>query len=267
MDLVQIALLLLAGAVTGFLAGFFGVGGGVILVPVLIAYLQATGVSSLIATHVAFGTSLFIIIFASGSSAWQYSQNRHILWRAVVFMGVGSVLGALGGVLVAGELPGKTLQRIFAVVVVAAAMRLLSEPRRPKGELEPKLAVPGLRGVGFAAGVLSALAGVGGGIVAIPAMYSLLHFPMKKALGTSSATIVITAVASVIGYVLRGWGNPLLPPGTAGYVDMVGAIPVIVGTLPAAALGATVALNTAPAVLRRIFATLLIIIALKMFFF
>lgn len=267
MDLIQIGLLLLAGGVAGFLAGFFAVGGGIILVPILLAYFQATGVSSLVATHLTFGTSLLIIIFASSSSAYQYARNNHTVQKAVLLLGAGSILGAFVGTAVAAELAGKSLQRIFAAVVFFSAIRLLSEQRKPKGEPEMNLGMVRLLATGLMVGIVSALAGVGGGVFSIPIMYSLLHFPMKKALGTSSATIVITAMASVIGYVVRGWGNPLLPPGTLGYVDPIVAIPIIVGTLPTGALGAAAAHRTTPGVLRKTFAGFLVIIAIKMFFF
>jgi uncharacterized protein len=267
MDVVQFLVLLLAGGVSGFLAGFFGIGGGVVLVPILIAFFQATGVSSLVATHLAMGTSLFIIIFASSSSAFQYARNQHVIWKAVLLLGVGSLLGGFAGGFAAGDLSARSLQRIFSLVAVFAAIRLLADPKKARGNPEPVLAVHWLLLGGFGVGIVSALAGVGGGIFAIPLMYSALHFPMKKALGTSSAAIVITAMASATSYAIQGWGNPLLPGGTAGYVDALHAVPVILGTLPTAAFGATVANNTRSGVLRKIFATFLIIIALKMALF
>ena len=98
-------------------------------------------------------------------------------------------------------------------------------------------------------------------------MYNMLKFPLKKALGTSSATIVITALASVIGYIIKGWNNPILPDYTLGYVDYVHSIPIILGTLPGATLGATVAHKTHADKLRKYFGMFLIVIAAKMFFF
>jgi uncharacterized membrane protein YfcA len=177
------------------------------------------------------------------------------------------VLGAWGGSWVAGGLQGKTLQRIFAGVVVVAAFRLLAEQKKPKGDPEPRLAIPGLAGTGIVVGVVSSLAGVGGGVFSIPIMYSLLHFPLKRALGTSSATIVITACAAAIGYVVRGWDNVLLPPWTAGYVNILHALPIIVATIPMAGFGARVAGKTKTHTLRTIFAAFLLIVAAKMLFF
>jgi hypothetical protein len=267
MDAVSILILLLLGAAAGFLAGFFGVGGGIILVPMLLAYYASTGVTSLIATHLAFGTSLFAIIFASLSSGFQYYRNDQVIWRAVAVIGLTSVVGAYLGSVVAGGLQGKRLQQIFAVVVVVAAFRLFAEVRKPKGSEGPRLGFAGLAGTGLVVGLVSSLAGVGGGVFSIPIMYSLLHFPLKRALGTSSATIVLTALAGVVGYAVQGWGNPLLPRGTAGFVDYLHAFPIIVGTVPLAIVGARLSEKTHPAALRQIFAAFLLVVAIKLFLF
>ncbi len=267
MSLLSILVLLLLGTAAGFLAGFFGVGGGIVLVPMLLAFYSSTGVTSLVATHLAFGTSLFVIIFASLSSAYQYHRNDQVIWRAVVVIGLASVVGALAGSAVAGGLQGKTLQRIFAVVVVIAAVRLFTETRKPKGSEGPNLGIPGLATTGLLVGLISSLAGVGGGVFSIPIMYTLLHFPLKRALGTSSATIVCTALAGVLGYVIQGWGQPLLPGGTVGYVDVLHALPVIAGTIPLAIVGAQLSEKTHPTRLRQVFAAFLLVVAIKLFFF
>jgi hypothetical protein len=267
MDLLQLLLLFAGGCVAGFLAGYFGVGGGIVLVPILLAFYQTTGVSSLIATHLAFGTSLCIIIFTSLASAAEYQKNGHVVWRAVLVMGLASVAGAVLGASVASMLEGKTLQRIFGAVVLVSALRLLSETRKPKGEQRPRLGIPGLAVTGLLVGVVSPLAGVGGGVFSIPVMYSLLRFPLKRALGTSSATIVITAVAGAAVYVVRGWGNPLLPGNTLGFVDPLRALPVIAGAVLLARVGAGLANTTGTTTLRTIFALFLFVMAAKMFFF
>lgn len=267
MDPLHIILLLVAGGVTGFLAGFFGVGGGILLVPILLVYFQSIGISSLVATHLTFGTSLVVVVFASMMSAYQYSKNGHVVWRGVVLMGVASIVGATIGANVAAELPGKTLQQIFAGVVSVAAVRLLMKNGKNPGNLEPNIAAPGLLITGFIVGLVSSLAGVGGGVFSIPIMFFFLSFPLKKALGTSSATIVITGLAAATGYVVKGWGNPLLPEYTIGYVDYLHALPIILGTLPAARFGATVAHKTRVDVLQKVYGVFLLVIAVRMFFF
>lgn len=267
MDLLQLVVLFLGGCAAGFLAGFFGVGGGIVLVPLLLAFYQSINVSSLVSTHLAFGTSLFIIVFTSMASAHEYQKNGHVVWRAVVIIGLASVVGALGGAVLASELQGKTLQRIFGGVVLISALRLLSETRKPKGEQRPRLGIVRLSLTGLLVGVISPLAGVGGGVFSIPIMYSLLQFPLKRALGTSSAAIVITAAAAAAGYVVRGMGNPLLPGHTLGYVDYLHAVPVIVGTVLFARIGAGAAHRTDTGTLRKVFALFLFVMAAKMLFF
>jgi uncharacterized protein len=271
MDPLHILILLAAGAVAGFLAGFFGVGGGIVLVPILLWYFSsALGISALVVTHLTFGTSLLVVIFASLSSGLQYRKNDHIVWNAVLIIGVASVAGALAGSWIAAALQGRTLQRIFAVVVGIAAIRLLMESSRARSQAVMRPVPAGLAGIGVLTGVVSSLAGVGGGVFSIPMMYYFLNFPLKKALGTSSATIVITATAAMAGYMVNGWGDPLMEPYggfTLGYVDYLHALPVIIATLPMARLGAAAAHRTQVDKLRTLYALFLLIIAIRMFFF
>jgi uncharacterized protein len=271
MDLQHIPLLLVAGAAAGFLAGFFGVGGGILLVPILLWFFTGPlGISSLVATHLTFGTSLLIVVFTSVSSGLQYHRNGHVIWKAVIVMGAASVVGALAGSWIAGGLPGKTLQKIFAAVVAVTAVRLLSEKSGSKNETTMRLAPPTLAGIGLVTGLVSSLAGVGGGIFSIPMMYYLLKFPLKKALGTSSATIVITAGAAMAGYVVNGLGDPLMERYagfTVGYVDYLHALPVIAATIPLARLGAATAHRTNVDRLRILYAIFLLAIGVKMAFF
>ena len=271
MNVADILLLLLAGGITGFLAGFFGVGGGIILVPILLYYFTTSlGISSLVATHLTFGTSLLIVVFTSLSSAGQYARNGLVVWKAVMLIGAASVAGAFGGAAVAAGLKGATLQQLFSAVVVVAAVRLLTETSPSRDNRDLSLSLPGLLSVGVVAGAVSSLAGVGGGVLSIPMMYYFLNFPLKKALGTSSATIVITALAAMIGYVVNGWGDPLLVPYrgfTLGYVDWLHALPVIAGTIPMAKVGARTAHRTHVDRLKRLYAIFLLVIAVRMFFF
>ena len=271
MDVAHILILVAAGAVTGFLAGFFGVGGGIILVPILLYFFTVSlSISSVVATHLTFGTSLLVVVFASLTSAIQHSNNGHVVWKAVMTMGLASVVGAFSGSVFAASLSGKTLQQIFATVVAIAAIRLLFESSASSRERPVNLSPFGLAVIGVVVGLVSSLAGVGGGVFSIPMMYYFMSFPLKKALGTSSATIVITALAAMIGYVMNGVGDPLLRPYaqfTVGYVDYLHAIPIIIATIPLAKLGATVAHKTHVDRLRILYAIFLLAIAVKMFFF
>ena len=96
-------------------------------------------------------------------------------------------------------------------------------------------------------------------------MHSLFRFPLKKAFGTSSAIITITAFTGAVGYAMKGWGMQGLPAYTLGYVDYLIALPLILGSFPLAMVGAAVAEKSKPDTLRKIFALLLIVVAAKMF--
>jgi hypothetical protein len=124
----------------------------------------------------------------------------------------------------------------------------------------------GLVLTGFAAGVVSALAGIGGGVFTVPIMYYLLKMPLKLAIGTSSAAIFITAFFAVLGYVLNGTGHPDMPTGSVGFLDLPRGIALAVGTFLLARVGAYVSFKTHPFLLRKLFAFFIILVAIYLIF-
>jgi uncharacterized membrane protein YfcA len=267
MDTLAAVLLALGGLLAGFLAGVFGIGGGIVLVPVLLYYLHLTGVSSLVATHVAMGTSLLVVMFASCAQAWGYWRANQVIWRGVVLIALGGVVGALLGSSIAAVLEGPSLRKIFGFVLLVAVARLFAGKRKPGKEPEPELALPRLIGTGFLLGMVSSLSGVGGSLIAIPLLYTQLHFPLRKAFGTSSAAIVVTAASGAALYLIRGWGNEFLPPGIPGFVDWRPAIPLILGAVPGAILGTRLSARADTPQVRIVYAVMLLVVTLRMFFF
>jgi uncharacterized membrane protein YfcA len=265
MDLLTLLILLLVGCGIGFLAGFFGVGGGVILVPVLMFLFEHQGVNNSIVTQLAMGTSLLIVIFASMSSAAKHTQQKNVYWRAVLIMGLASAVTASLGSVVAVAVSGVVLRKIFAAAVLVTGLRLFFEKTQQESAGEFKPQVWKLILIGSVVGLLSSLTGVGGGVFSIPLMFYLAHFPIKRAIGTSSAAIIITAGAAVTGYIVNGYGNVDLPAHTLGYIDYVQAIPLIIGTVAVGPLGAATAHKTHSVILRRLFAVFLTVNALYMF--
>jgi uncharacterized membrane protein YfcA len=266
METLAALLLVLAGVTAGFLAGVFGMGGGIVLVPVLLYYCHSAGVSTLVATHVAMGTSLLVAVFGSGARAWGYWRTDQVIWRGVLLVALAGVVGALLGSSIAAGLEGPSLRKIFGFVLLVAATRLFAGKRKQGKELEPDLALQPLLGTGLLLGLVSSLSGIGGTLIAVPLLNRYVHFPLRKAFGTSSAVIVITAAAGAAGYLIRGWGNEFLPPGMHGFIDWQAAIPLILGTVPGEILGTRISARADTGLVRNIFAVVLLVVMLRMFF-
>jgi len=267
MEVLNLVLLFAAGCVSGFLGGLFGAAGWMVLVPILLVFFQSSGVSSLVATHMAVGTSLLILAFTSAASAYGYHRTNQVVWRAVLFIGAAGIAGGVLGTLVTAEVSGKTLQRAFAVVAAAAMLRLLAETRKPKSGSEPNIASPGLLVTGFFVGGASAITGTDSGVFSLPLLYSRFFFPLKKAIGTSSAGMAFIAIAATAGYVILGWGKYLVPSASFGYVDIIHAFPIVAGSLLLMRPGNAFADSKRVGMLRKIYAAFLLVVALKMLLF
>ncbi len=265
MTFIYFLLFVVVGCGVGFLGGLFGVGGGFIMVPVLILSFEHFGISPSVLTHLAIGTSLFVVIFTGLSGTYQHKKQNNIDWRAVFVIGFSSALTAFASTRLAAALSGKHLRVAFALVVITGAVRMLTESQvkaEKKLELSSRATIKGLLGVGVTTGVVSGLAGIGGGVFSIPMMYNFLKMPLKLAIGTSSAAIVITAFSSVTGYILNGMGRAGLPEWSIGFVDLRHGIALAIGTLFLARVGAYVSFKTHPFRLRKLFALFVIFIAI-----
>ncbi len=267
MTLIEALTYVVVGSGIGFLGGLFGLGGGFLLIPVLFYGYERSGLSQSVLTHLAIGTSLFVIIFTSLASAYQQEKQKNIDWRSVFPIGVSSSLTALATTKLAALLSGRSLRVAFAFIAMAAAIKMLTEgarkeEKRLKGFYHSSML--GYIGVGLVAGVVSALAGIGGGIFTIPMMNYFLNMPLKLAIGTSSATIIITSIFSTAGYILNGIGHPDLPRWCIGFVDLQRGMALAIGTVLLARVGAYVSFRTHPVLLRRLFAILISLISLHL---
>jgi uncharacterized protein len=265
MSLLEFLVFVAVGCGVGFLGGLFGVGGGFILVPILIFSYEHLGISPFVLTHVAIGTSLFVVLFTSLSSSYQQSKQRNIEWRAVLVIGFSSALTAFAAAKLAAALSGRHLTIAFTLIVITAAIKMLTESKtkaQEKLELRSRPNTLGLVVIGLVAGIVSALAGIGGGVFTIPMMYYFLKMPLKLAIGTSSAAIFITALFSVIGFVINGIARPELPAGSFGFVDLHRGIALSIGTFLLARAGAYVSFRTHPYRLRKLFALFVMLVAI-----
>ncbi|MBX9712504.1 MAG: sulfite exporter TauE/SafE family protein [Pseudomonadaceae bacterium] len=261
MDVVQYLLLyLVLGACAGVLAGLFGVGGGLIIVPVLVFSFAAQGFAPEVLTHLAVGTSLATIIFTSINAVLEHQRKGAVRWELVRWMTVGILLGAGVGALTAAAIQGPMLQKIIGVFALVIAVQMALE-------LKPKAgaAVPGPLGLSFAGAVIgwaSAIFGIGGGSLSVPFL-TWRSVPMQQAVATSSACGLPIAAASALSFILVGWQNPQVPEWSLGFVYLPAMAGIAITSMFFARFGARLAHKLSPRLLKRLFALLLFSVGLS----
>jgi len=262
----EILLLILIGCFSGLLAGLLGVGGGIIFGPVILFLLKGWGIIDEIICPLTFGTSLFIIIFTSLSAVIKYQSMKCIIWRAVLIMSIFSVIGALAGPTVSVYSPSWLLLRLYGLLLLFVAYRILKEYK----SIEFKEEIFKLRYLiisGFIIGFISSMFGLGGGVVGIPIMILVLRYPIKKIAGTSSGIIFFTSIAGVIGYINLGMKNFYLPEGSFGFVNLKIALPLMIGAISFAPIGAYLNSRIKVNTLKKVFAFFLGAIGIILIFF
>jgi uncharacterized membrane protein YfcA len=249
------------GAAAGVLAGLFGVGGGLIMVPALALVLPWQGIGPAVVMQVSIGTSLAVISATSVSSMLAHHRRGGVLWPVFARFAPGLAAGAVAGAFVAHALPGLVLQRIVGIgaLLVALQMFLDRQPAQRPG-------LPGsaaLLGAGGVIGALSALIGIGGGSLTVPFL-SWRGVEMRQAVGTSAACGVPIAWAGAAGFMLAGAGVAGRPEWSVGYVALPAFLGIAVASVLAAPLGARLAHHWPPRVLKRAFAALLVVIGVSL---
>jgi len=214
-----------SGVVSGLLAGVFGIGGGAVLVPVFYQVLGALGVDEAVRMHLAVGTSLAIIIPTSIRSFTGHRAkgvvDMDLLRSFLIPVPIGVFLASLTAAFISSE----GLRIIFAVITLIVAFRLLFN--RDSWRMGANLpGQPALGIVGLVIGYFSTLMGIGGGVLNNTFM-TLFGRPMHQAVATSSGVGVLIAIPGTIGYIWAGWGNPLLPIASTGYINWIGVALII----------------------------------------
>lgn len=220
-DLVWLApALAAAGAATGFLAGLFGVGGGAIIVPVLYQTFRFAGVPDAIAMPVCIGTSLAVILPTSINSARAHFARGAVDVATLKDWAAPVIVGVLTGAAIARHAPPALFKLVFIAICAFTAARMLGGftgwrlgERQPHG--------PVAWGAGWGIGLLSSLMGVGGGQL-VNLYMTLYGAPMHVAVGTAAGVGALVAAPGAIGYAIAGWGKPDLPPGSVGFVSLIG---------------------------------------------
>ncbi len=262
LSLLLVAELLATGVVVGFLAGLLGVGGGMMMVPVMTLLLAQRGVESGLAVKMAIATSMATILFTSLSSVRAHHRLGAVRWDLARQLTPGIVLGGLasgaGGFAV---LKGQGLALFFTAFLAYMAVNMLRNKPPLVGRALPGAAATGA--VGAAIGFLSGLVGAGGAFMSVPFM-TRHNVPPRTAVGTSAALGFPIALASTAGYVVAGWELPSALPGALGYLYLPGLFIVSLASMSMAPWGARTAQRIQVAQLKRFFAAMLLLLAASM---
>ena len=256
---MELIIFFVIGALAGFAAGLFGVGGGTIIVPLLYLVFTQMGYDPEIIMHMALGTSLATIIVTSISSLMAHHKNGAVIWPVFKNLTPGMALGSFLGAGIAGLLSGAHLQLIIGVFVIWVAYTMFMGAKKviDQNKVLPSTTKQVVAGTGI--GVASAIFGIGGGSLTVP---YLNHYGvvMQKAVGTSAACGLPIAIAGALGFMFFGMKDQITVPNTIGFVHIYAFLGISIMSFFTAKLGAKTAHALSPAVLKKCFAVLLLIV-------
>ncbi|WGY47784.1 sulfite exporter TauE/SafE family protein [Vibrio sp. ABG19] len=261
MNIELMALLLLLGSVVGVLAGLLGIGGGLVVVPALLFLLPYAGITPDIIMQLALATSLATIIVTSGSSAINHLKLGNVDMFVVKWLLPGVLVGGFLGSVIAEWIPSEYLPKVFGVIVVLLALQMFRSIKSTRTRPMPGAALTSLYGSGI--GIVSSLAGIGGGSLSVP---FLNHHgvEMRKAVGSSSVCGCMIAIAGMLGFVLHGFHAQGLPKYSVGYVYLPALVAIASTSMLTTRIGARLATRLPTAVLKRFFAVFLMFVAVSM---
>lgn len=259
--MMTLLIYLFVGAIAGTVAGLFGVGGGVVIVPALVLAFTLQGMSPDVLTHMAVGTSLATIVITSINSVRAHHAKQAVLWPVVASFAPGLCIGVFLGVQVAALIQGPYLQLAIGIFLLFIAAQM-GFGLMPSGHRQlPQKGI--LAGVGSIIGGISALFGIGGGSMTVPYL-SLFNTPMQKAVATSAACGIPIALVGACTNVMSGWQHEALPSWSSGFIYWPALIGLGLASAPFAKFGAQLAHKLPPQQLKRIFAVFLLCISIVM---
>ncbi len=259
-----VGMMLATGLVGGILAGLLGVGGGIVIVPVLELALGILGVDPSIRMHIAVATSLSTIIPTSISSSRAHKKKNSVDTALVKKWGGYVFLGAALGSWLAAQVDSVVLAGIFATVALLVALKMLL----PLGNWTiardvPKGGASYLVPTGI--GTVSSMMGIGGGTLSVPVL-TLLNQPIHRAVGSAALFGLLISIPGTVGFMISGYGVPGLPLGSIGYVNLLGFIIISPATILAAPWGAWIAHSLSQRHLSMLFGFFLLIVSARMFY-
>ena len=260
--LILAVAMLATGCVAGVLAGLFGIGGGIVIVPILEATLGYLGVDPAIRMHVAVATSLATIIPTSISSARSHHTRNAVDIDIVKRWAIWVLLGSIGGAVLASRLHSNSLALIFAILALFVAVKMILFPQTKNiSDAIPDSPLVPLIPIGI--GGLSSMMGIGGGTFSVMTL-TMFGVPIHRAVGTAALFGLVISLPGTAGFIVTGLSDPRVPPGTLGYVSLIGFLLIAPATVFAAPLGARLAHSYSARKLSMLFGLFLVIAALRL---
>lgn len=260
---LPVALGIATGAVAGLLAGLLGVGGGLVMVPALVVLLAKAGTPPALVMQMALATSLGTIFFTGISSVRAHHALGAVRMDLVRQLAPMLLLGSFAGTFVADALGSARLELLFGLFAAAIGLRMLFAKAGKAGghDVPERAAARGAHPLaGTAIGVASALFGIGGGSLTVPWL-TRFHVRMQQAVATSAACGLPIAMAAGTGYIIAGWEKPGLPAASLGYIHLPSLLALAVASVPMAKVGARLAHRLPAAILKKVFAAVLLLVA------
>lgn len=251
----------LASVIAGIIAGLLGVGGGIVIVPVLFWVFTFTSFPEELAMHMAVATSLATIITTSVASMRAHHKKGAVDSELLRRWAPALAIGALAGGLAARYFDAAVLTGVFGIVGLAVAINLATPRNLVIGETLPRSPIQ--VGIATVIGFVSSLMGIGGGTLGVPTL-AAFSYPIHRAVGTASAFGIVIAIPAVLGFIISGWEAPGRPPLSLGYVSLVATAIILPFTTFFAPFGARLAHRLEPIWVKRAFSIFLAITALKM---
>jgi uncharacterized protein len=266
----EIILILFAvGIAAGLLAGIFGVGGGIIIVPSLISVYAYTHPGMEYVAQAAIATSLFTIIFTSISSAYKHTRNHNVLTVDAIYIGVTSAVTVFLISKTAIGFSQEILKKIFIAVLIIVAVRILLDRsyKSYKEVISIKHNKLVLLLIGVLTGTVAAFTGLGGAVFAVPLLHYFLKLSFRKCIGTTTLAVLITSIGGAFSYYMNSPAGVHISGLSFGLVDIGSALPIIAASIPFAQVGVYIHNKISSRMLPRIFAVFVLIICARMIFF
>jgi uncharacterized membrane protein YfcA len=249
------------GSVVGVLAGLLGIGGGLIMVPALVyLFVNSLQLDLSLAMPMAIATSLSTIILTGLSASWAHYKLNNLNRFVLIWSGLGIAAGAILGAQLASLMSGEALKNVFAYLVIIIAVQMVIGGRR---ESVHRMSKSILVVVGLVTGSMSALMGIGGGSIIVPALV-WFKVNIKQAIGCASFCGLMIALFGSASFIHAGWSNTMLPVGAFGYVYLPASLGIVITSVFTAGLGAKMGARLNTQLLKKIFAGFLVLVSLRM---